>query len=102
MTIWLLYWGVLKVVVKGREIQGRRAFYVKAELELTTYALAAGNGILLWDRSLGVFMFMYILINVKSLFRGCTISGLFATVANRCLPSAFSATVPAPGSLPKL
>ena len=65
MTIWLLYWDVLKVVVKGREIQGRR--FEKAELELTTYALwLLEMASFFWDRSLGVFMFMYILIKVSS------------------------------------
>jgi len=73
VTIWLLYWDVLKVVVKGREIQGRR--FEKAELELTTYALwLLEMASFFWDRSLGVFMFMYILIKVSSLFTGCTIS----------------------------
>lgn len=73
VTIWLLHWGVLKVVVKGREIQGRR--FGRAKLELTTYTLwLLEMASFFWDRSLGVFMFMYILIKAGPLFRGCTIS----------------------------
>ena len=69
MTIWLLHWGVLKVAVKGREIQGRR--FGRAELELTTYTLwLLEMASSFWDRSLGVFMFMYILIKARPLFRG--------------------------------